>query len=122
MELESYKELRCSELIADKFYAHSQDQGLNYMKTIPVVSGASTDQGNVSYALPSLHPGFLIDVKNPMIGPHHPLFEKSAGTRPAFEASLKYAKVMAATGLDILLDAGLREQLWAEHRETFGTQ
>jgi hypothetical protein len=78
--------------------------------------------GNVSYALPSLHPGFLIDVENPTIGPHHPLFEKSAGTRSAFEASLKYAKVMAATGLDILLDGQLRERLWVEHREKFGIQ
>ncbi|KAL4860316.1 hypothetical protein BDV12DRAFT_205224 [Aspergillus spectabilis] len=90
--LESYKDLRCSDLLADKFYEHSRDQGLDYIRTISSVSGGSTDQGNVSYELPSLHPGFFIDVENLTIGPHHPSFNKSAGTRSGFEDSLKYAK------------------------------
>ncbi|GAB1201466.1 hypothetical protein APSETT445_000040 [Aspergillus pseudonomiae] len=74
---------------------------------------------NVSYELPSLHPGFLIEVDSPTIGPHHPGFEKAAGTRQAFESCLRFASVMAATGLEVLQDEELRNRLWAEHRERF---
>ncbi|KAE8404919.1 hypothetical protein BDV37DRAFT_271126 [Aspergillus pseudonomiae] len=117
--LENYKELQCSNLLIETFYKHSQEQKQNYMKSLPTVSGASTDQGNVSYELPSLHPGFLIEVDSPTIGPHHPGFEKAAGTRQAFESCLRFASVMAATGLEVLQDEELRNRLWAEHRERF---
>jgi hypothetical protein len=55
--LESYKDLRCSDLLADKFYEHSQDQGLDYIRTISSVSGGSTDQGASLHIL-----GFLFRV------------------------------------------------------------
>ncbi|KAE8383161.1 hypothetical protein BDV26DRAFT_304048 [Aspergillus bertholletiae] len=118
--LENYRELQCSDILIDNFYRNSQEQKQNYIKTFPKVSGASTDQGNVSYELPSLHPGFAIDVESSKIGPHHPGFEKAAGTRQAFESSLRFASIMAATGLEVLQDPELRSRLWAEHRERFG--
>jgi hypothetical protein len=107
------------------------------MENSSAVSGASTDQGksssinlligrltkiigNISYELPPLHPGFLIDIEKPDIGPHHPGFEKSAGTRSAFEASLRFAKALAATEFDISTNEELRNQMWADHEEAFG--
>ena len=77
-------------------------------------------EGNVSYELPSLHPGFSIPVDTPDASPHHPDFQRAAGTPDGFEAALNFGKVMAATGLEILQDKTLREEMWAEFEETFG--
>jgi hypothetical protein len=120
------------------FFQATEAQGQNYLENSPQVSGASTDQGlessasvyviqfltepigNVCFEVPSLHPGFLIDVDSPDIGPHHPDFAKAAGTRSAFHSSLLFAKAMAATGLSILKNEKLRNQMWADHGEEFG--
>ncbi|KAF3401946.1 Peptidase M20 domain-containing protein 2 [Penicillium rolfsii] len=117
---QSYKELQCNKSIIKTFLQAAGAQGERYLETSPSVSGASTDQGNVSYEIPSLHPGFLIDIETPGIGPHHPDFEKSAGTRSAFEASLRFAKALAATGFNILKNKELRNQMWSDHKEAFG--
>lgn len=73
----------------------------------------------MSYEVPSLHPGFGIPVETADIGPHHPGFQHAAGQPKAFEAALRFAKAMSATGLEILKDEQLRKDMWAEHRERF---
>lgn len=75
--------------------------------------------GNVSFELPALHPGFLLEVDSPDVGPHHPDFAKTAATRSSFERALRFAKAMAATGLNILQDKEMRDKMWDEHREKF---
>lgn len=62
-------------------------------------SQASTDQGNISYAMPSLSLGFKIESE---VGPHNPGFAKAARTRAAHDAALKAGKALAVTGLEIL--------------------
>ncbi|TVY25658.1 Peptidase M20 domain-containing protein [Lachnellula hyalina] len=62
-------------------------------------SGASTDQGNVSYAMPSLSLGFKIESED---GPHNPGFAKAARTREAHGAALRAGKALAVTGLEIV--------------------
>ncbi|KAF8960876.1 hypothetical protein BDZ97DRAFT_1921766 [Flammula alnicola] len=67
------------------------------------IKSASTDFGNVTYALPSLHPGFAI----PTIvdgGNHTPGFTQAAATTAAHYASLDVSKALAATGLRVLAD------------------
>ncbi|KAG5642255.1 hypothetical protein DXG03_003356 [Asterophora parasitica] len=63
------------------------------------IKSASTDFGNVTYALPSLHPGF--DGGNHTLG-----FTKSAATVPSHYASLDITKALAATGIRVLIDDG----------------
>ena len=46
------------------------------------VTQASTDQGNVSHALPSLHTNFWIESEGG--GPHTPDFEKAARSEDAY--------------------------------------
>lgn len=60
---------------------------------------ASTDEGNVSYAMPSLSLGLRIESEE---GPHNPGFAKAARTREAHVAALRAAKALAVTGLEIL--------------------
>ncbi|KJA25233.1 hypothetical protein HYPSUDRAFT_37712 [Hypholoma sublateritium FD-334 SS-4] len=78
------------------------------------IKSASTDFGNVTYALPSLHPGFAI----PTIldgGNHTPGFERSAATIAAHYACLDVTKALAATGVRVILD----DSFFAKVQQTF---
>lgn len=80
---------------------------------------ASTDQGDVSYAMPSLHPGFSIDAPGEANGPHNPDFAKYAGTRAAFDRCLRAGKALAATALDVITVDGMLARVKEEwKRET----
>ncbi|KAI1102791.1 hypothetical protein F4804DRAFT_311946 [Jackrogersella minutella] len=68
---------------------------------------ASTDQGDISYAMPSLNAGFAIPPGPGGNGPHNPEFAKAAGTRVAFERCLRVGKALAGTAVDILTEDGL---------------
>lgn len=72
---------------------------------------ASTDQGDISYAMPSLSAGFAIPPGPGGNGPHNPEFAKAAGTRVAFERCLRVAKALAGTALDVLTEDGLLEDV-----------
>ncbi|KAL2881645.1 hypothetical protein SGCOL_002791 [Colletotrichum sp. CLE4] len=68
---------------------------------------ASTDQGDISYALPSLSVGFAIPAGEGGQGPHNPEFAKAAGTRVAFERSLRVGKGLAGVAVDVLTKEGM---------------
>lgn len=65
-------------------------------------TGASTDQGDISYAMPSLSAGFAIPPGPLGTGPHNPEFAKSAGTREAFDRAMRVGKGLAGTALVVL--------------------
>lgn len=60
---------------------------------------ASSDEGNVSYALPSICVAFKLDSE---VGGHNPGFAKAAGTGESFQKSLAVSKALAATAIDVL--------------------
>ncbi|KAG6914844.1 hypothetical protein DXG01_014976 [Tephrocybe rancida] len=69
------------------------------------IKSASTDFGNVGYALPSLHPGFAIPtIKDG--GNHTTGFTQAAATTVAHSACLDVTKALAATGIRVLIDDG----------------
>ncbi|KAG0645580.1 Aminoacylase-1 2 [Hyphodiscus hymeniophilus] len=72
---------------------------------------ASSDEGNVSYAMPSISLGFKIESEE---GLHNPGFVKAARTIEAHRAALRAAQALAVTGLEILTD---EELLKAAKRE-----
>lgn len=81
---------------------------------------ASTDQGNVSYAMPSISLGFGIKSEE---GNHNPKFTEAARTMQAHEAALRATKALAVTGLDILANEDLLEKAKKEfegHIEKWG--
>lgn len=68
---------------------------------------ASTDQGNISYAIPSVNASFTIPA-GPLKGqPHSPEFEKSSSTEEAFGRALRVGKALAGTAVDVLCIPGL---------------
>ncbi|KAJ7672571.1 hypothetical protein DFH06DRAFT_1176795 [Mycena polygramma] len=78
------------------------------------ISSASTDFGNVTYALPALHPGFAIPTPSDG-GNHTPGFEKAAGTMEAHYACLDVSKALAATGVRFIVD----DEFFAQVKKTF---
>lgn len=86
-------------------------------------TSASTDQGDVSYAMPSLHAGFSIVPGPGGQGPHNPEFASAAGTRDAFGRCLRAAKALASTALDVLTQDGLLKEVqaaWKEDMKRYG--
>jgi metal-dependent amidase/aminoacylase/carboxypeptidase family protein len=81
-------------------------------------TGASTDQGDISYAMPSLSAGFAIPPGPLGTGPHNPEFAESAGTREAFDRAMRVGKGLAGTAMDVLTQKGLLEEVKKEWRET----
>ncbi|GBC10389.1 hypothetical protein RclHR1_00960006 [Rhizophagus clarus] len=70
----------------------------------------STDQGNVTYVVPSIHP--LYDIKPPKGSGNHTIgFTNAAKTEFAHNATLIASKGIALTGLDFLIDDEFAKQV-----------
>lgn len=78
------------------------------------IGSASTDFGNVTYALPSLHPGFSIPTE-PDGGNHTRAFTSAAATPEAHQACLEVCKALALTGLRVIQD----DKFYSEVRVAF---
>ncbi|HEY7493285.1 MAG TPA: M20 family metallopeptidase [Candidatus Tectomicrobia bacterium] len=72
-------------------------------------SGGSTDMGNVSLALPSIHP--MIGINSLPAVNHQPEFTAHCVTAAADQAIVDGALAMAWTAIDIATDADLRQRL-----------
>lgn len=75
---------------------------------------ASTDMGNVSQAVPSLHPGFRIPSE---AGNHNAGFTAAAATDEAHALTMRAAKALALTAFDAYLDPAVLEQAKRELAE-----
>jgi amidohydrolase len=102
-----FSDLRTNDPLASRYVAHLEElgvivppRGANPLDRTPL----STDMGNVSHALPAIHPLFAIETEG---GNHTPAFAEAARTKQAHEAMLLAATAMAATALDCYLDPEL---------------
>ncbi|CAG8500052.1 20496_t:CDS:2, partial [Dentiscutata erythropus] len=68
------------------------------------ISFGTTDQGNVTYVVPGIHPVFSIFESPSKVRNHTIEFAKQARTKVAHEKTLEATKSMALVGLDILID------------------
>lgn len=110
-EEEVYAELRNNTPLADAYAdlmtgSFKQKIGRRGMTT------ASTDFGNVTYALPAIHPGFVIESETVN---HTAGFTSAAGKRDAHERAMKVAKGLACVGAKFLEDGKFAK----EAREAF---
>ncbi|KAK5728143.1 hypothetical protein LTR17_012152 [Elasticomyces elasticus] len=80
---------------------------------------ASSDQGNISYAMPSIQPSCWIrseDEEGKQLGgPHTPDFERAARSEEAHSLAMRVAKALTATAVDVLT----RPELLAEAKKEF---
>ena len=87
------------------------------MKFQPVPFGAfgSTDMGNVSLQVPSIHPGFFVGGRT-MI--HTEDFQVLAGKPEAHRFTRVAAAAMAMTILELLINTDFRQRVRKEYEET----
>ncbi|KAI0826199.1 aminoacylase 1-like protein 2 [Irpex lacteus] len=78
------------------------------------ISSASTDFGNVTYALPAIHPGYAIPTE-PHGGNHTRAFAKSAASPESHAATLNVSRALAAVGVRVLTD----DAFFSEVKKTF---
>ncbi len=95
--------------LAAAYKANAEALGRKFLE-IPVSSTGSSDMGNVSWAVPSIHPTFSIGA---MALNHTAGFTQVSATDAAHEAMLQVAQALAMTGVDVVLNSGLLPQAQA---------
>jgi amidohydrolase len=106
-----YLDLDTSWPLASRYQANAENLGrvfFPYDKIPPGVQG-STDMGNVSQRVPSIHP--MIACSPPNVSIHNAEFAKWAASELGDRAVLDGAKALAMTALDFLCDAELRAEV-----------
>lgn len=99
--------------LADVYAGHLQRLGWEELDP-PSDSKGSTDMGNVSHHAPSIHPSMRIGSST--LAGHTHEFCQAAGSEQGMENMLLAGKAMALSGLDVLLDTGLRQRIVSEFR------
>ncbi|MGE0599503.1 MAG: M20 family metallopeptidase [Dehalococcoidia bacterium] len=94
-----YTDLISSNPLAERYSIHMADLG-HPVPSLPWV-GASTDMGNVSYVVPTIHPMFGIPC-DPMNANHTAPFTEAAATGEAHERTIRVAKAMARAAYDMI--------------------
>ncbi|KAJ2981415.1 hypothetical protein NQ176_g2030 [Zarea fungicola] len=72
---------------------------------------SSTDQGNLSYVLPSMNVSFAIPPGPESGQPHSPDFEKASKTRDAFSSAMRVAKALAGAAVDVYTIPGRLQEI-----------
>jgi amidohydrolase len=110
---ESYKNLINNLTMVRRFGAHLSSLGRTPAETDGEMGAGSTDMGDVSHAVPSIHPWIGICAKGETTCHQH-AFQICAGSERGMESMLVAAKAMALTTADLLADASLRAEVKRE--------
>lgn len=97
---EAYAELRLIRSLCETYTLHMKSFGKEVEVMAKEVLGDSTDQGNTSQEMPSLHPMFGVFCK-PGINIHSAGFAEAAGTKEAFDMAGVVGKALALTGWNL---------------------
>ena len=111
-----YSDLWTNPALMDLYRANSEALGRPVAEPTPATRVvASTDMGNVSHLVPSIHP--MIAVSPPDVPLHSAEFARWAASEEGDRAVLDGAKAMAMTVLDLWLSGGAVEEV----RAAFGS-
>ena len=113
-----YLDLKTNWSIARAYRTNAEGIGRKFtdLETLPPGFTGSTDMGNVSHRVPSIHP--MIAASPPNIVIHNAEFAHWAGSPMGDQATIDGAKCLAMTAIDVLCDSGLREAAKAEFIES----
>ena len=104
-----YLDLNTNWPLADKFQEHAESLGREFVpfKDALNFGAGSTDMGNVSHRIPSIHPMLAVAPLNVVI--HNPEFTKWAASEKGDAAILDGAKALALTAADYLTSTHLQD-------------
>ncbi|MDR3528586.1 MAG: hypothetical protein P4L57_15050, partial [Rhizomicrobium sp.] len=99
-----YLDLKTNYPLAENFEAHAKALGRDFfpMEDIPAGFAGSTDMGNVSHRVPSIHPMLAVAPADVII--HNPEFATWAASDLGDAAVIDGAKALALTALDLMAD------------------
>jgi len=105
-----YLDLNTNWPLAERFQRHAESLGREFFPFEELDRGfaGSTDMGNVSQRVPSIHPMLAAAPRDVVI--HHPDFARWAGGETGDAAALDGAKALALTAADFLMDPALQEE------------
>lgn len=111
-----YRDMVNNLSLARRFGEHLESFGRKPRERDARVGAGSTDMGDVSHAVPSIHPWLaIVDEGAAMCHEHR--FAEAAGTDVAGATALLAAKAMARTALEFLADPSLRAAVSSEWRD-----
>jgi len=114
---QGYRDMRNNMTMARRFGAHLDGAagGRKARETDERVGAGSTDMGDVSHVVPSIHPYLAIVDENEALCHQHRFADAAAsdrGLRTAYDA----AKALARTAVEVLTDESLRKSMHEEWR------
>jgi len=108
-----YENVLSNQVLANAYGKNWKSLGAEFQHYIE--TSASTDMGNVSYTVPSIHPKYGIGSGKEVN--HTREFTRVANIPEAHSATLTAAKAMAYTCIDVLTTEGLLEEIKAQFRK-----
>jgi len=110
-----YLDMRNNLTLARLFGAHAEALGRAPRETDERVGAASTDMGDVSHVVPSIHPWLaVVDEGGPNIHTHE--FAAAAGSDRGVRTALDASKALARTAIEVLGDRALQGRIQDEWR------
>lgn len=110
----AYKDVLQQSTFRDVYATYMQDQ---FKETFgDQIATASSDFGNITYAVPSLHPLYRIPVDEPLNqnGNHTPGFTKAAATKEAHGLTLNAAEGLAVLAAKMVVDKEFKDKVWRD--------
>ena len=112
-ERRGYADLRNNMALARAFGAHATSLGRTVRESDPRVGAGSTDMGDVSHAVPSIHPWMgIVDENESQC--HTRAFAEAARSVRGLTTAHASAKSLARTALEVIADPDLRTRARAE--------
>ena len=108
-----YENVLSNQVLANAYGKNWKSLGVEFQHNIE--TSASTDMGNVSYTVPSIHPKYGIGSGKEVN--HTREFTRVANIPEAHSATLTAAKAMAYTCIDVLTTEGLLEEIKTQFRK-----
>lgn len=115
----TYLDVKHNAPLAAVYARHAKKLGRKIIDPESLPRGAgfiSTDMGNISHRVPSIHP--MIACAPPNIVIHHPEFARHAASSAGDKAVLDGAKAMALTALEFFSDNDLQAQVGQDYEST----
>lgn len=116
---EGYRDMRNNMTLARRFGEHLSALGRRARETDERVGAGSTDMGDVSHVVPSIHPYLAIVEENEALCHQH-AFAAAASSERGFGTAITAAKVLARTAVELLVDDQLRSSVRAEWSDSRG--
>jgi metal-dependent amidase/aminoacylase/carboxypeptidase family protein len=111
-----YRDMLNNLRLARRFGAHLEALGRKPRERDEGVGAGSTDMGDVSHAVPSIHPWLAIVGEGAAMCHEH-WFADAAGTDSAGATALLAAKALTRTAVEFLDDPALRLEVSSEWRD-----